>query len=244
MRNNNFPGSCIEQRLQVLVNLCPAVLELQDDNNPLFDAAENSLIGQYACFISVLIAGIHKLTKNNGILLLFRIITFNSNPVRVLNNLQGEREEYIGREEARERKKERKKRETERKRKFAKCPDITPFSSFINRWSNKKEENQKRSDAIYNALNNPILCRHHPPYDTVQAIFEAATSEMISLDGVFFFLRREPDVLQKLLLRGNDANNDNSTTDNINHTTKRNSMAISNTSANTVLISTKKTKTK
>ena len=120
LRNNNFPGSCIEQRLQVLVNLCPAVLELQDDNNPLFDAAENSLIGQYACFISVLIAGIHKLTKNIGILLLFRIITFNSNPVRVLNNLQGEREEYIGREEARERKKERKKERNRKKEKICK----------------------------------------------------------------------------------------------------------------------------
>ena len=50
LRNNNFPGSCIEQRLQVLVNLCPAVLELQDDNNPLFDAAENSLMMFHFCF--------------------------------------------------------------------------------------------------------------------------------------------------------------------------------------------------
>ena len=120
---------------------------------------------------------------------------------------------------------------------------IPPFANFINHWPNKKEEEQKRFDAIDTALNDPILCRRHPPYDTAQAIFEAASSNQISLDGVFFFLRREPDVLQKLLLHGNDSNNDNRTTDNTNRTTKRNSTAApNNTSTNAGRISTKKTK--
>ena len=48
-----------------------------------------------------------------------------------------------------------------------------------------------------------ILCCHHPPYDTAQAIFKAALLDQISsLDSVYF-LWREPDVLQKLLLRDN-----------------------------------------
>ena len=194
---NDSLGSCIERRLQVLVNFCPALLEFRNEDNPLLNAAEYSRIGQYECFISVLMAGIHKLTKNNGILLLFRI------------NL-------------------------------AQSPIITPFARFINRWPDKKEEKQKRLDAVNTALNDPILC-HHTPYDTAKAIFEAATSDWISLDGVFFFLRREPDVLQKLMLRGNDTKNDNRTTK---HTPKRNSTAAPNSSTNAGLISTKKTKTK
>lgn len=47
----------------------------------------------------------------------------------------------------------------------------------------------------------------HPPYDTEQALIVAATSEQITLDGVLFIFRREPDVLLKSLLPpcgGND----------------------------------------
>jgi len=209
MRNNNFPGSFFQRRLQVLLNLCPAVLELQNGDNPLHNAAFYSPIGQYECFISVLMAGIRKLTKNNGILLLFRS---NGN---------------IGHS----------------------SPLITPFNRFIYRWSREKgrwshkneEEEQKRLDAINNALNDPILCCHNPPYDTAEAIFEAATSEQISLDGVFFFLRREPDVLQKLLL-GNNSYNDSGTTDNTNHTTKRNNTATPNISTNANFYKKDKTK--
>ena len=109
----------------------------------------------------------------------------------------------------------------------------------MNRWSHKQEENQERLDAIHNALNDPILCCHHPSYDTTHVIVEAATSDQISLDGVFFFLRREPDVLQKLLLLCG-----NHTTNNNDRTTKRNSTTASNTSTTARLISTKKTKTK
>ena len=200
IQKNTFDsGSFFERRLQVLVNLCSVELEFQGDiTHPLCTAAKCSPIGQYECFISILMAGINALTKNDGILLLFRYITPFS---------------------------------------------ITPFAKFINRWPNKKEEKKKRFDAIDTALNDPILCRRHPPYGTAQAIFEAASSNQISLDGVFFFLRREPDVLQKLLLHGNDSNNDNRTTDNTNRTTKRNSTAApNNTSTNAGRISTKKTK--
>ena len=147
IKNGSSPvGFFIEQRLQVLVNLRPAALELPNDDNPLLNAAYYSPIGQYECFISVLMAGIHNLTKNNGILLLFR----NTSSLV-----------------------------------YHHPPNITPFARFINRWL--KEEKPKRLDAIHNALNDPILCRHHPPYDTAHAIFKAATSEQISLDGVFFF---------------------------------------------------------
>ena len=117
-------------------------------------------------------------------------------------------------------------------------PYMTPFYRFMNRWSHKQEENQERLDAIHNALNDPTLCCHYPSYDTTHVIVEAATSDQISLDGVFFFLRREPDVLQKLLLLcGNHTNNND-------RTTKRNSTAAPNTSTTARLISTKKTKTK
>jgi len=37
------------------------------------------------------------------------------------------------------------------------------------------------------------------PYDTVEALLSAANNERISLDCVYFILRREPDVLAKLL---------------------------------------------
>ena len=55
------------------------------------------------------------------------------------------------------------------------------------------------------ALNDPTTCGHQP-YDTIEVIFEVATLERIALEGVFFLFRREPDVLQKLILRGSDNN--------------------------------------
>ena len=36
-------------------------------------------------------------------------------------------------------------------------------------------------------------------FDTADALLSAATNELTSLDGVYFLLRRDPDVLQKLL---------------------------------------------
>ena len=99
-------------------------------------------------------------------------------------------------------------------------------------------------DAIDKALNDPTFYRNHP-YDTAQALIEAATSEQISLDGVFFFLRREPDVLQKLVLHSiNDTVTNDSTKKNTNQTTKRNSPLEPRTSTDAGLVSTKKTKTK
>ena len=55
------------------------------------------------------------------------------------------------------------------------------------------------------ALNDPTTCGHQP-YDTIEVIFEVATLERVVLEGVFFLFRREPDVLQKLILRGCDNN--------------------------------------
>ena len=37
------------------------------------------------------------------------------------------------------------------------------------------------------------------PYDAVEASVAAAIDENVDLDGVFFLLRRQPDILQKLL---------------------------------------------
>ena len=37
------------------------------------------------------------------------------------------------------------------------------------------------------------------PYDPIQALLVAATNETIELDCVYFVLRREPDLLAKLL---------------------------------------------
>lgn len=209
---NNYTspvGSFIEHRFQVLVNLCPAALELPHSRNPLYTAAVYSRY-QYECFILVFMTGIKMLKKNKGILLLFQQLVVPNGG----------------------------------------CSPVTPFSLFVADqlcyyYKKKDEEKKNRLDAIDKALNDPTFYRNHPPYDTAQALIEAATSGLISLDGVFFFLRREPDVLQKLLLHStNDTNTIDSTKKNTNQTTKRNSALEPRTSTDAGLISTKKAKTR
>ena len=50
---------------------------------------------------------------------------------------------------------------------------------------------------------HPIASSQHhrsrSSYTTIPAFVEAATSAQITLDGLYFVLRREPDVLQKML---------------------------------------------
>ena len=67
-----------------------------------------------------------------------------------------------------------------------------------------KQERLRRFNAIESVLNDPTASTR-PPYDAVQALLVAATSDYITLDGVFFILRREPDILLKQqLLLGDD----------------------------------------
>ena len=64
--------------------------------------------------------------------------------------------------------------------------------------------------ALYHAfMNYNDMDTHHRrrrPYDPAHTLLVAATSEQIVLDGVYFILRRDPDVLKKLLGGKNDNN--------------------------------------
>ena len=44
-----------------------------------------------------------------------------------------------------------------------------------------------------------VDCPNGNPYDTPQALLSAAVNGSIGLDCVYFLLRREPDVIAKLL---------------------------------------------
>ena len=55
-------------------------------------------------------------------------------------------------------------------------------------------------EQVTKAVENVLIdCPGGNPYDAIEALFVAATDERIHLDGVYFLLRREPDVLAKLL---------------------------------------------
>ena len=66
-------------------------------------------------------------------------------------------------------------------------------------------------EVIENVLVVADCCsNNNTPYNTAHALISAAIDDDIHLDGVFFLLRREPDVLQKLLFpAGSDNANDN-----------------------------------
>lgn len=53
-------------------------------------------------------------------------------------------------------------------------------------------------------------CSPDKPYSTAHALVSATIDEKIDLDGVYFLLRREPDVLQTLLLSARQSDNDGS----------------------------------
>merc|ERR1712232_1029789 len=72
---------------------------------------------------------------------------------------------------------------------------IDKFGDTPLRIACKKHGTERTWEAIENAL---IDCCD-TPYDTADALLLAATDHEIDLDGVYFMLRREPDVLAKLL---------------------------------------------
>ena len=78
----------------------------------------------------------------------------------------------------------------------------SPYQCFLNGIS-KKEERSQRVQAIETVLNDPIASSQHhrsrSSYTTIPVFVEAAASAQITLDGLYFVLRREPDVLQKML---------------------------------------------
>ena len=81
---------------------------------------------------------------------------------------------------------------------------------YYNATTRAKQWKRPVPPTLYRALANPndMDTHHHcrRPYDPAQTLFAAATSEQIVLDGVYFFLRRDPDVLKKLLVGTNNNN--------------------------------------
>merc|ERR1712176_621166 len=56
---------------------------------------------------------------------------------------------------------------------------------------------EEATQAIENALNDCPDGEH--PYDAAQALLSAAVDQSVDLDCVYFILRREPDVMSRLL---------------------------------------------
>ena len=54
-------------------------------------------------------------------------------------------------------------------------------------------------DEVIKVIEHCLVNCPHDPYDTPQALLSAAVRNKIDLEGVYFLLRREPDVLAKLL---------------------------------------------
>mmetsp|Transcript_5097 Transcript_5097/g.5021 ORF Transcript_5097/g.5021 Transcript_5097/m.5021 type:complete len:90 (+) Transcript_5097:706-975(+) len=72
---------------------------------------------------------------------------------------------------------------------------MTPFQTACQKYGR---------DAVMNAVEE-ILTRYHSegtPLNIVEALMVAAADENVHLDCSYFLLRREPDVLVRLLLSG------------------------------------------
>jgi hypothetical protein len=69
----------------------------------------------------------------------------------------------------------------------------TPFQMACKKWG--------QDEVMKTVKNTLIKCRSHNtgPYNVADAILTAAIDENVHLDCVYFLLRREPDVLMKLL---------------------------------------------
>jgi hypothetical protein len=69
----------------------------------------------------------------------------------------------------------------------------TPFQMACKKWG--------QDEVMKTVKNTLIKCRSHNtgPYNVVDAMLTAAIDENVHLDCVYFLLRREPDVLMKLL---------------------------------------------
>jgi hypothetical protein len=71
---------------------------------------------------------------------------------------------------------------------------------------------QQRRHVLNDGNSNKI--NNAGPYNVIDALLTAATDENIHLDCVYFLLRREPDVLQKLLAMKDDDDDDNNNNNN------------------------------
>jgi hypothetical protein len=57
-----------------------------------------------------------------------------------------------------------------------------------------------RHDEVMEVIEDTLIIRYSDnPINIAEALVMAAIDERIDLDGVYFLLRREPDVIQKLL---------------------------------------------
>ena len=203
LHNIIFDEYFSRRRFQILVHLWPGGL-IQEDNiepTPLWTVACNSMYRTtpYHCFTSVFKAGIQKFPIHKGILVLFRTNARwkTRSPYEAFMGISTYNNEKIKQSEAIQ--------DTRAKEEF--CQEFD------------KQERLRRFNAIESVLNDPTVSTH-PPYDAVQALLVAATSDYITLDGVFFILRREPDILlKKQLLLGGDTDD---STENHEHNEKSN----------------------
>ena len=53
-------------------------------------------------------------------------------------------------------------------------------------------------EKVLKVIDSTLIKCSANPYDTAEVLFIAATDEDISIDGIYFLLRRTPDVVQKL----------------------------------------------
>ena len=203
LHNMFFDEYLSRRRFQILVNLWPGGL-IQEDNiepTPLWTVACHSMYRTtpYHCFTSVFKAGIQKFPIHKGILVLFRTNARwkTRSPYEAFMTISTYNNEKIKQSEAIQ--------DTRAKEKF--CHEFD------------KQERLRRFNAIESVLNDPTASTR-PPYDAVQALLVAATSDYITLDGVFFILRREPDILLKKQLLLSDDTDDS--TKNHEHTEKSN----------------------
>jgi len=83
----------------------------------------------------------------------------------------------------------------------------TPFQLACEKYGKEK---------VIEVIENVLADCSNTPYNTAHALISAAIDDDIDLDGVFFLLRREPDVLQKLLFPASSDNNNDNNNDNDN----------------------------
>mmetsp|Transcript_28244 Transcript_28244/g.31638 ORF Transcript_28244/g.31638 Transcript_28244/m.31638 type:complete len:150 (+) Transcript_28244:388-837(+) len=73
---------------------------------------------------------------------------------------------------------------------------------------------------------------NNKPYHTVDILLSAVIDENLSLDGVYFLLRREPDILQKLLSSSTKTNTTTTSTVEPNHNTHKSNSSDGDNSSN------------
>ena len=178
------PNYFAERRFQVLANHFPNCLVGSPYRRPPLSYASD-MICESSCdtFISVWKAGIHKFPNQKGFLFLFE--KFRDETVTPF-------ERFF---------------EPTRHKHLCRKSEQALSKTVLEQQRKKRKEyderiNERRLNALETVLNDPAL--GHPPYDTTRALLVAATSNRISLDGVYFTLRREPDILKTLLRYGDN----------------------------------------